>query len=198
MSKGPIFIPTFISTVEYKPARVSPRIFFYNGLKLCDPYFIEGYGSTSSTVVSSSQSSFPYFDHYKGNITDQSSLSLLFNNEEAPYGEIPSGSLYTDYWETYVELLYNPKTRLTLCSAVIPVDEYYKLELNDIVTVKGNHYHLRAINDYNLETGECTLQLLGPIIPDALFRPAPVPKQLLTDYNSVQLTDYNGVDLREY
>jgi hypothetical protein len=198
MSKGPIFIPAFISTVDYKPARVSPRIFFYNGLKESDSYFIEGYGSTTSTSTSASFSSFPYFDHYSGNVTDASSLSLLFNNEDAPYGDIPSASLYTEYWETYVELLYNPKTRLTICSAVIPINDYYQLELNDVVNVGGNYYHLRAINDYNLTTGECNLQLLGPIIKDTLFRPTPIPKQLLLDYSDVQLMDYNGVDLSEY
>jgi hypothetical protein len=42
------------------------------------------------------------------------------------------------------------------------------MELNDIVNFKGNYYHLRAINDYSLKTGKCNLQLLGPIIADAL------------------------------
>ncbi len=38
---------------------------------------------------------------------------------------------------------------------------------NDIVNFRGNYYHLRAINDYSLKTGECQLQLLGPIIADS-------------------------------
>jgi len=96
------------------------------------------------------------------------SNSLLFNNENASYGAIPSGSLYSEYWETYVELLYNPKTRLLNCSAIIPLADYVKMELNDIVNFRGNYYHLRAINDYSLKDGTCSLQLLGPIIPDAL------------------------------
>jgi hypothetical protein len=37
------------------------------------------------------------------------------------------------------------------------------MELNDIVEFRGNRYHLRAINDYNLKNGECQIQLLGPI-----------------------------------
>jgi hypothetical protein len=43
--------------------------------------------------------------------------------------------------------------------------------LNDIVNFRGNYFHLRAINDYSVKTGECTVQLLGPIIPDALPKP---------------------------
>jgi hypothetical protein len=42
------------------------------------------------------------------------------------------------------------------------------MELNDIVEWRGNYYHLRAINDYNLSNGECKLQLLGPILGDIL------------------------------
>jgi hypothetical protein len=42
------------------------------------------------------------------------------------------------------------------------------MELNDIVELRGNYYHLRAINDYNLKNGECTIQLLGPILGDVI------------------------------
>lgn len=161
-TKQKIFLPNYISDVNYSPARVLPRIFFYNGLKECETYFITS-GSQSLPFES-----FPYFDNYSGNITTQDSVSLLFNNEVAPYGEIPSASLYTEFWEDYVELLYNPRTRLINASAIIPLAEYFDIELNDIVSFRGNYYHLRAINEYNLKTGECNIQLLGPILEGSL------------------------------
>jgi hypothetical protein len=157
-----IFIPTYISSVTYAPGRVQPRILFYNGLKPCEEYYI---ASGSQPQV---QEAFPYFDNYSGQQTDQTSLSLLFNNEEAVYGETPSGSLYSQYWESYVNLLYNPRTRLLNASAIIPLADYFRMELNDIVDFRGNQYHLRAINDYNLNTGECQIQLLGPILEGSL------------------------------
>jgi len=46
--------------------------------------------------------------------------------------------------------------------------DYIDMELNDIVEFRGNDYHLRAINDYNLSTGECNIQLLGPILEGSL------------------------------
>ena len=159
---NPLYIPTYISSVDYAPARVQPRLLFYNGLKDTNPYFI----TSGSTAVEFTQ--FPYFDNYSGANTTTGSLSLLFNNEAAPYGEIPTASLYTQYWEGYVNLLYNPRTRLINASAIIPLADYFEMELNDIVQFRGNHYHLRAINDYNLTTGECTIQLLGPILEGAL------------------------------
>ena len=169
MANNKIFIPTFISSIDFKPARVLPHIYFYNGTKQTDTYFIEGFqnGSTSS-IEQRPFNAFPYFDNYSGNTPDSSSLSLLFNNEPAAYGTAPSASLYTEYWERYVNLLYNPQTRLLDCDAIIPLADYFQMELNDIVEFRGNYYHLRAINDYNLSTGECSLQLLGPILNDVI------------------------------
>jgi hypothetical protein len=48
------------------------------------------------------------------------------------------------------------------------------MELNDIVEWRGNYYHLRALNDYNLSNGECSLQLLGPILGDVISNILPV------------------------
>lgn len=164
----PIYIPTFISDATYAPARVLPHIYFYNGVIDCEEYWIES-GSADFGGVTFAQTSFPYFDNYNvvtGSFPTTDSKSLLFNNEAASYGEIPDESLYTEYWETYINLLYNPKTRLVNCSAIIPLKDYFTMELNDIVNFRGNYYHLRGINDYSLKDGSCTLQLLGPIIPD--------------------------------
>jgi hypothetical protein len=49
------------------------------------------------------------------------------------------------------------------------------MELNDIVNFRGNYWHLRAINDYSLKTGECNLQLVGPVIPDVFDTSIPIP-----------------------
>ena len=165
MPKIPIYIPTFISSVTYNPVTVYPRLFFYNGKLDCEPYwFING----NNTPIQ--QTSFPYVDHYNvvsGSFPTTDSKSLLFQNESAIYGSIPNDSLYTQYWEKYISLLYNPRTRLLNCKGLIPLAKYFKIELNDLVTFKGNTYHLRAINNYDLKTGKCDIQLLGPIITDA-------------------------------
>jgi len=111
-----------------------------------------------------------------GSFPTAGSKSLLFNNEAVSYGALPSSSLFTDYWDTYVSLLYNPKTRLVTAKAIIPLADYVHIELNDIVNFRGNYYHLRAINNYSLKTGECELQLLGPIIADTFSRLQPTPE----------------------
>ena len=166
----PIYIPTYINSPEYTPARVQPRLLFYNGMVDCESYYIES-GSTTVGGTAFEQTAFPYFDNYNvvtGSFPTVNSKSLLFYNEEAVYGEVPTDSLYSNYWSKYVNLLYNPRTRLMNASAIIPLADYFKMELNDIVEFRGNDYHLRAINDYNLSTGECSIQLLGPILESSL------------------------------
>jgi hypothetical protein len=168
--KNKIFIPTLISSVNYQPVRTLPHIYFYNGLKDCEEYYIQHYESGSTSVVTSSvQEQFPYLDYYDGLTPTTGSNSLLFFNEGTPYGVVPTGSLYTQYWDKYVSLLYDPRTRLINASGIIPLADYFEMELNDIVQWRGNYYHLRAINDYNLKDGTCKLQLLGPIIRDSIL-----------------------------
>jgi hypothetical protein len=172
----PIYIPTYISDQNYNPSRVLPRLFFYNGLVECEQYYIES-GSVNQYGISQAQTAFPYFDNYNvvsGSFPTETSRTLLFNNEAPSYGAAPTASLYTEYWEDYISLLYNPRTRLLNCSAIIPLADYVKMELNDVVNFRGNYYHLRAINDYSLKDGTCSLQLLGPIISDTLSGP-PLP-----------------------
>jgi hypothetical protein len=186
MSATRIYIPTFISSVNYSAARVLPRVFFFNGTKACEPYYLQGYGVTNN-VTSSVLTKFPYFDHYSGNNPDGNSFSLLFNNETPVYGSIPNESLYSRYWEKYVQILYNPRTRLVNTSAIIPLADYFKMNLNDKVTFRGNLYYLRAINDYNLSNGECNIQLLGPILKDTI-PPPPIGTTTTTTFGPTTTT----------
>lgn len=169
MANIPIYIPTYINSVDYTPAKVQPRLLFYNGMLDCESFYIES--GSSFGGVAREQTAFPYFDNYNvvtGSFPTTNSDSLLFFNEEAVYGETPSESLYLTYWEKYISLIYNPRTKLLNASAIIPLADYFNINQNDIVQFRGNHYHLRAINDYNLKNGECSIQLLGPILPDSL------------------------------
>jgi hypothetical protein len=162
----PIYIPTYISDQSYSPARVQPRLLYYNGQVDCEPFYVNDGGASNKIEQ------FPYFDNYSTPSGSQfpttGSKSLLFFNEQPVYGSTPTNSLYSEYWSSYVNLLYNPRTRLLNASAVIPLADYFEMELNDIVQFRGNDYHLRAINNYNLSTGECDIQLLGPILEGSL------------------------------
>jgi len=163
----PIYIPTYISDQNYNPVRVQPRLLYYNNTVDCETYYIRDAADITREI-----NVFPYFDNYSvpsgSQFPTTGSKSLLFFNEQSVYGNTPVNSLYSEYWSSYVTLLYNPRTRLLNMAAVIPLGDYIDMELNDIVQFRGNDYHLRAINDYNLSTGECNIQLLGPILEGSL------------------------------
>jgi len=163
----PLYIPTYISDQNYNPVRVQPRLLYYNNTVECESYYIRDAADVTNEI-----SVFPYFDNYSvvsgSQFPTVESKSLLFFNEQPVYGSAPSSSLFSEYWNSYVQLLYNPRTRLLNMSAVIPLADYIEMELNDIVEFRGNDYHLRAINSFNLSTGECDIQLLGPILEGSL------------------------------
>jgi hypothetical protein len=168
----PVAIPLYIGDQNYRPTQVFPRMLFNNGMISSSQYWIEGqFSAANPTVTANAQTTYPYFDNYNvvtGSYPTTGSRSLLFNNEFATLGSTPVNSLIDTYWSTYLNLIYAPNTRLVNASAVIPLAKYFDMELNDLVQFRGNYYHLRAINDYDLTTGECMVQLLGPIISDAL------------------------------
>jgi len=193
MAVIPIYIPTYISDQTYKPARVLPRLLFYNGQVECEPYWVQ-----NQLAQQFEQSTFPYFDNYNvvsGSFPTVNSKSLLFYNEEASYGQTPTASLYSEYWSTYLNLLYNPLTKLINASAIIPLADYRELKQNDVVEFRSNYYHLRAINDYNLKNGECTIQLLGPILGDALnFTTKLFPKCFGYDVSDCDIACYSACE----
>ena len=191
-SQFPVYIPYYVSNDTANPsARVMPRLFFYNGQLPATKYWIDNLDAFSATsdfnndfnndfgptvggsfVESIPYYQYPYFDNYSvvsgSSLPSSGSYSLLYNNETPQLGSTPTASLIDTYWTTYLNLLYNPRTRLVNAAAVIPLADYFNMELNDLVQFRSNYYHLRAINDYNLTTGQCSIQLLGPVIPDAV------------------------------
>jgi hypothetical protein len=171
MANQKVYIPTFIANENFEPARVNPRLFFYNGNLDVPEFKVQGYVDSPTSIFVTGSTQMPYFDHYNvvtGSFPSQGSDSLLFRNESAAYGTPPTSTLFSEYWDEYIELLYNPRTRLIKASATIPIAQYFKLELNNVIEFRGNYFHLRSINDYSLTTGECEVELLGPILDTTL------------------------------
>ena len=175
----PIFIPTYISDQNYSPTRVQPRLLYYNGQVDCQPYYLVDGESIAREVTQ-----FPYFDNYSvpsgSQFPEQGSKSLLFFNEQAVYGSTPTGSLFSEYWSNYVNLLYNPRTRLVNASAIIPLADYFKMELNDIVDLSDfdiARKHGKSIKKiYDIKTAN---------IPQSTKKML-IYKQYITDHQTIR------------
>ena len=181
MSTEKIYIPYYVSDDKFTATTVSPRLLFYNGTKSSIKWYVNDANSEQYAEV------YPYFSNYSGAITSEDSKSLLFYNEDPEFGVVPTDSLYTKFWSKYISTLYDPSTRILSAKSLIPLSEYFKLTLNDIIEFRGNYYHLRSINNYNLNTGECDIELLGPIIYDSLNINIP----LYIEFPTVFLTSWS-------
>lgn len=180
MNTEKIYIPYYVSDDKFTATTVSPRLLFYNGTKNSIKWYVNDANSEQYAEV------YPYFSNYSGSITSEGSKSLLFYNEDPEFGVIPTDSLYSKFWGKYISTLYDPSTRILSAKSLIPLSEYFNLTLNDIIEFRGNYYHLRAINNYNLNTGECDIELLGPIIYDSLNIDIP----LYIEFPTVFLTSW--------
>lgn len=70
------------------------------------------------------------------------------------------GTLFLNYWNTYITSIFNVKKRNFKFKAWLPIGVLTKLALNDIIFIKERYYRF---NDFtvNLLTGESTLNLIN-------------------------------------
>jgi hypothetical protein len=80
-------------------------------------------------------------------------------NEYTPT-EVFDGSLFANYYQTYIEDTFNPKRRLTKVKAKLPVSFLTNYSLADIIVIANRKYRINSITT-NLNTGESDLELLN-------------------------------------
>ena len=69
-------------------------------------------------------------------------------------------TLYTNHYKTYIEAIFNIKKRTFSFSAVLPLHIILKLQLNDILKIKGNYYRIDKYT-FNLMNGKSQLELVN-------------------------------------
>lgn len=95
------------------------------------------------------------------NTTDDSNIN--FEGELNEYtGQAFEGTLFNDYYKTYIENVFDTKSRLVKVTAFLPIGITLKLKLNDQLLINGTRYKINSI-DTNLMTGESKMELLNVI-----------------------------------
>ena len=80
-------------------------------------------------------------------------------NEYAPT-ETFDGSLFANYYQTYIEDVFNPKRRLIKVKAKLPISFLVSYTLADTLVIADRKYKINSITT-NLNTGESDLELLN-------------------------------------
>ncbi len=94
--------------------------------------------------------------------TATSTANINFFNELNEYepNEDFSGTLFKNYYETYIKTVFNSKNRLTKIKARLPMNILLNYSLADKFRIEGTEYRINSITT-NLTTGEADIELLN-------------------------------------
>jgi hypothetical protein len=93
-----------------------------------------------------------------GGSTDNLNFQAEIN--EYTDGSTFTGTLFKNYYETYIQNIYNNKRRLTKINAHLPLKMLYNLKLNDKISLNNNTYRINSLKT-NLTTGKSNFELLN-------------------------------------
>tara|TARA_R110001592_G_scaffold35706_1_gene121266 strand:+ start:54 stop:2453 length:2400 start_codon:yes stop_codon:yes gene_type:complete len=93
-----------------------------------------------------------------------STSNINFNEESNEYTGASgfSGTLFQNYYSTYITDVFNTQRRITKISAYLPLRIIYKLQMNDVISINNKTYIINNAN-INLITGESSFELLNRI-----------------------------------
>ena len=83
-------------------------------------------------------------------------------NEYSPSDNF-TGTLFQNYYFTYISEVFNTKKRLTKVTAYLPLKIYHNLQLNDKMQMNQQNYKINSITT-NLTNGKSEIELLNVTI----------------------------------
>jgi len=130
-------------------------------------YAIKQTGGTAISFLNTpsshtSQTAYIIPSNSKVIVAGGSTDNLNFQAEINEYtgGSTFTGTLFKNYYETYIQNIYNNKRRLTKINAHLPLKMLYNLKLNDKISLNNNTYRINSLKT-NLTTGKSNFELLN-------------------------------------
>jgi hypothetical protein len=93
-----------------------------------------------------------------------STANINFKDEKNEYtgDNTFTGTLFKNYYETYIENVFNTKNRITKVKAYLPLRILLNFTLADRFDINGKRYKINSI-ETNLATGESNIELLNEL-----------------------------------
>lgn len=140
-----------------KPYKGKPIMFYRNAYaKISDTIYIQPSGTFNKLWHTATE------DNYEiGQVTS----SLNFGDDISTffYSAIER-SLYFNWWKTYIEDLYNRKTRVLTLKTILPVSVLYRLQLNDRLIIGDKKYKISSYKS-NLVDGYSEIEIFSDFSP---------------------------------
>ena len=161
---------------ELEPASPSAHIFY--GLRPAintSPIgFIEdtGFRSEINSAI------WTAYHHYG---IEQPNYGSIFNAEFSTWSGVTiTNNLYSLHYDDYISSIFNIKKRTFNYEAILPLHIITKLQLNDVLEIRGDFYRIDKYN-YNLLTGKTTLNLINSF-DNELNSTSLTPDNIFVDY----------------
>jgi hypothetical protein len=182
--KTELNIPVFMDS-DAKPVQQDYTLFYYGGKQsISDPYYFDNVNQYVLPLMT------PYSDYP----TLSTSYSNAFGLELSLRGDAPVNSMYQMYWSEYLSRMYSTQSRVVKMTAVLPVGEWLKLELNDTIAISSNYYKLQSVQ-YDMLTEIANLELVT--YPDVEILSFTTTGQK-PDFTNVTPTPFGESYLKDY
>lgn len=125
-------------------------------------YFVERKTIVSDTfqLEGIDQFSYPLMSTYQDYPTTTATKSVAFGVEATISGNAPTATLYDEFFKTYLSRIFSTKSRIVHFDAILPVNEWLQLEMNDTIAVSGNYYKIQNI-EYDILNERAHLVLIS-------------------------------------
>jgi hypothetical protein len=125
-------------------------------------YFVERKTIVADTfqLEGIDQYSYPLMSTYQDYPTTTATKSVAFGVEATISGNAPTATLYDEFFKTYLSRIFSTKSRIVHFDAILPVNEWLQLEMNDTIAVSGNYYKIQNI-EYDILNEKAHLVLIS-------------------------------------
>jgi hypothetical protein len=125
-------------------------------------YFVERKTIVADTfqLEGIDQFSYPLMSTYQDYPTTTATKSVAFGVEATISGNAPTATLYDEFFKTYLSRIFSTKSRIVHFDAILPVNEWLQLEMNDTIAVSGNYYKIQNI-EYDILNEKAHLVLIS-------------------------------------
>ena len=112
--------------------------------------------SSSYTVTSLNLTAY----NAPSNVSSDENHTLNFGAEYDEFnGDVNTNSLFSRFYQQYIEQSFNLKGRIIKISAQLPVSFILNYNVNDIIVINGQEYYINSLTT-NLATGKTELELI--------------------------------------
>jgi hypothetical protein len=125
-------------------------------------YFVERKTIVADTfqLEGIDQYSYPLMSTYQDFPTTTATKSVAFGVEATISGNAATATLYDEFFKTYLSRIFSTKSRIVHFDAILPVNEWLQLEMNDTIAVSGNYYKIQNI-EYDILNEKAHLVLIS-------------------------------------